>query len=179
MWLKPFIVIILFYFFAILQNSFFTHFVFSGGVLNLIFILFFLFVFFEKQKSYYWAFFYAVVAGLFLDIFSYASLGISIVLLMAMAFLIKKTQSSLKEEKDNFSLLHFALLFLVSFILYSLLLQTCIFIIIVPHVFTKFSLGFIIEIIYNLFFAVLAFLICKKYVKERVDTKQISLFRNK
>jgi len=164
MWLKPFIVIILFYFFAILQNSFFTHFVFSGGVLNLIFILFFLFVFFEKQKSYYWVFFYAIIAGLFLDIFSYASLGISIVLLIAIAFLIKKTQSLLKEEKDDFSLVHFALLFFVSFILYSLLLQTCIFIFVVPHVFPKFSISFIVEIVYNLVFAVLAFLICKKYV---------------
>jgi cell shape-determining protein MreD len=106
------------------------------------------------------------MAGLFLDIFSYASLGISIVLLMAIAFLVKKTQSLLKEEKDDFSLVHFALLFSVSFILYSLLLQTCIFIFVVPHVFPKFSLSLIVEIIYNLMFAVLAFLICKKYVKK-------------
>ena len=179
MWLKPFIVIILFYFFAILQNSFFAHFVFSGGVLNLIFILFFLFVFFEKQKSYYWVFFYAIIAGLFLDIFSYISLGISIVLLIFITFLIKKTQFLLKEEKDNFSLMHFALLFSVSYILYSLLLQMCTFIFVVPHAFPKFNLSFVVEIIYNLVCAVLAFLIYKKYVKERVDTKQMSLFRKK
>jgi len=175
MWLKPFVAIILFYFFAILQNSFFTHFVFSGGVLNLIFILFFLFVFFENKRNYYWIFFYAVIAGLFLDMFSYASLGISIVLLVIIAFLIKKTQFLLKEEKNDSSLVYFVLLFSVFFVLYSLLFQVCIFIFIVPHVFSKFNLSFIVEIIYNLIFAVLAFFICKRLVKEKIDNRQMPL----
>lgn len=150
MWIKPLVAIILFYFSAILQNGFFAHFVLFGASLNLIFVFFFVFVFFEKQRDYSRPLFYAIIAGLFLDIFSYASLGISIVLLIIIAFLIKKTQSLLKEEKDNFSLVRFMLLFSASFILYSLLLQARV---------------FIFEIIYNLFFAVLAFYACKKYVK--------------
>jgi len=53
MWIKPLVAVILFYFSAILQNSFFAHFIFLGASLNLIFIFFFLFVFFEKQGAYF------------------------------------------------------------------------------------------------------------------------------
>jgi cell shape-determining protein MreD len=60
-------------------------------------------------------FFLLICIKLFLDIFSYASLGISMVLLMAIAFLIKKTQSLLKEEK-NWNLKNFAIILLASLI---------------------------------------------------------------
>jgi len=178
-WVKPFIAIILFYFSAVLQNSFFAHFVFLGASLNLVFIFFFLFVFFEKQAEYFLPFLYAIIGGFFSDVFSPVSLGISIILFIIIAFLIKKIQSLLKEEKDNYPLIYFSPLFLLSFASYSLLFQAFLFPPTFQNITLRFDWSFIIEIIYNSLFAILIFYIYKRYIKLNDDNRQLNLFFNK
>ncbi|HCC59780.1 MAG: hypothetical protein A2402_00085 [Candidatus Staskawiczbacteria bacterium RIFOXYC1_FULL_37_43] len=173
MWAKPLIAIILFYFFALLQNSFFAHFIFLGGSLNPVFILFFLLVFFEDKRNYFYIILYAVTAGFFLDVFSYLNLGTSIILLAALAVFTKKIQSSLKEERDSYPLTHFSSLFLVCFAAYKLFVSLLSFFPFFSPVYLAFGWNFLAEIIYSLFFANITFYIYKKYLKPKDNSRQI------
>ena len=171
-WLWPLITIIFFYFFALLQTSFFIYYNFLGAIPNLVFVLFFVLVFFSPKDSYYRTVFLAVTAGVFLDIFSAHNLGISILLLIIIGVLIKKFQSSLKEKKLGYPLSYFLVLFLVSFLAYSLLIKVGLYFLISEPIIINLSTGFLAELIYNLAFAVLAFIIFKKlFTNEKVDKK--------
>ena len=176
MWWKTLIIILLFYFFAILQNSFFAHFSLFGAVPNLIFILFFLIIFFQKNISYYWVIFYSVVSGLFLDIFSYTYFGVSVIILLAIGFLIKKIQLLLKEKKDEYPLNYFLSLFFGAFISYNLLLLIYLLFFDPTHAVINFGWVFFDGIVYNLFFAVIGFYICKKFIKLDINSRQAKLF---
>ena len=157
MWIKYLLIIILFYLFAILQTSFFIYFTLFGSVPNLIFILFFILIFFSNKNSYYSAIFFAILAGLFLDIFSVSNLGISIIVLTAIGLIVKKILSLLKEQNEDYPFVYFFVLFLSSLIIYNLLLQN----------FTiRLNLTFLPEIIYNSIIAILGFWICKKFCKQ-------------
>jgi rod shape-determining protein MreD len=149
---KTLVIIFLFYLFALLQNSFFTHFNLFGVTPNLVFILFFLIVFFEGENKNYQIIFFAVTAGFFLDIFSNTYLGPSIILLIIMGFLLKKTQSLLKNRDAAHPFIYFSPLFLVSFIIYEIVLMV------------SFDLRFVFAMVYNLFFAIVGFWIFKKVI---------------
>lgn len=164
MW--PIIAIILFYFFALLQNSFFAYFNFFGAVPNFVFILFFIFTFFSKKESYLKTIFVATLAGFFLDILSVNKIGISIVFLIIIGFLIKKIQSLLKDQEDNFPLGYFIGIFLVSFILYYSLLEVF-FYLTAKYIFVGINLKLLFEILYSLFFAVIGYFIGKKFAKQK------------
>ena len=76
MWKKIVAPILLFYFFALLQTSFFVHFSLFGVVPDLVFILYFGFTFYSIKKNQllgnarvYEMVFLAITAGFFLDIF--------------------------------------------------------------------------------------------------------------
>lgn len=85
--LSPIIlIIILFYFLALLQTSFLVHFAFLGA--NFIFIVVIIWNIFEKQKSHYGVF-GATIAGFFLDLFSSGVMGYNILILLAIASIIK------------------------------------------------------------------------------------------
>lgn len=165
MWFWPLITIFLFYFFALLQNSFFVHFALFGALPNLIFAMYFLFIFFGKKEKNWQVIFFAITAGLFSDFFSSAYFGSSIILLLIIGFLLKKIQSSLKEDKDKYPVVYFIPLFLLSFISYDLLSQ------VVVHFFSasalSFNVGFVFfaRLLYTLFFAILGFYIFKKMLK--------------
>lgn len=153
MFLSVLITIILFYFFAILQSSFFIHFNFSGAVPNLVFIFFFLIVYFSSQKIDYKIFVYATVAGLFLDIFSYTYFAVHVVLLIIIGLGAKKIQASFKEKKDKYPFIYFLPLFLLCLLAYELLLG----------LYSGFNFEFLGEIVYNLFVASIGFFIFKKF----------------
>lgn len=153
MWFWPLIVIFLFYFFAVLQNSFFAHFNLFGAAPNLVFVFFLLLIFFERQNKNLQIIFYAIVAGLFLDIFSYRYLGVSVVLFIFIGLLTKKIQSLLKEKRDKYPFIYFAFLVFVSLIVYELLLTASL------------GISFFGRVIYGLLFAAAGFYIYKKIRK--------------
>lgn len=155
MWVKYLITIILFYFFALLQSSFFAHFNFFGAFPNFVFILFFLLIFFDKETNYYKIFFYSAIAGILLDFFSYAYFGISVVLLFCIGILLKKIQSALLQRQDKYPVIYFLPLFLISFIFYEAFFTT--------------NIGFesVAEIIYNLIFAWIGFYVFRYFLTNK------------
>ena len=117
---KILLIIILFFLFALLQNTFFAQFNLFGANLNLVFILYILILFFEVDTGY---FLWAIIAGFLLDIFSYTSFGPSIVLLIIIGFLLKKTQALLKNKEEKFPFSYFLPLFAIFLLIYELFLS--------------------------------------------------------
>ena len=149
MWLRFSIIVFLFYFFAVLQTSFLAHFNIFGITPNFILIFFFLLIFFSALG---WEnFFYAIIAGFFLDVSSHSYFGVSIILLLILAFSIKKALRILWHRSDKYSVLYFIPLFAAYFIAYNALLGL-----------SLFNWIFIIAIMYNLSFALAGFYICLK-----------------
>ena len=151
MWPRLLILFLLFGFLAILQTSFLAHFNIMGATLNLVFILFFLVVFFEESQKYIQGIFSAITAGFFLDILSSSYFGVTIVLLLIVTFILKYLLSLLKKTRDKYPIVYFAPLFVLSLIIFDLSLVT-------PHL----SWVFLIEIVYNLVFALFGFYIYKR-----------------
>jgi len=160
-WVWPAITIILFYFFALLQNSFFIYFSFFGAIPNFIFIFFFISIFFSKKDSYYKAIFFGFLAGFFLDIFSAAQIGVSIFLLLIIGLCIKKIKGLLKQNEDNYPFLQFISLFLISFVAYSLVFDIILYLLHQEYASINLNFKFLAEVIYSLFFAVIGFFVCK------------------
>ena len=154
MWLKYLAVFILFYFFAVLQNSFFAHFISLGALPNFIFILFFLLTYFEKNN--YSIIYYAVLGGSFLDLFSAGYFGLSIILFLAAGFILKKIETLLKERQgDGYPFAYFLPLFFILFVIYDFIL--------------KFDFN-LLEIICNLIIASAAFFIYKRFANEKLQS---------
>jgi cell shape-determining protein MreD len=151
-WQKYLIVILLSYILALLQDSFFVHFNLFGAIPNLVFILFFLLVFFSRSSgrhnrpAFGWdEIFYSLITGFFLDIYSSVYLGSSIILLITLGFLLKKTQLLLKATENSHPFVHFLPLFLACFVIYEIVLMV------------SFDLRFVFAMVYNLFFAIVGF----------------------
>jgi rod shape-determining protein MreD len=170
MWKKVLIIILIFYLFALLQSSFLVHFNPYGITLNLVFILFSLLVFFEGPKGHpgnsSQILFLSVTAGFFLDIFSYTYIGPSIVAFIIIGFLLKKTQSLLKNREDNRPFVYFLPLFLIFFIVYEILLMLFLHFIDSSHALISFDLKFAGGIIYNSLIASVLFFIFKRFFKK-------------
>ena len=154
MWKKPLVIILLFYIFALLQSSFFYYFSFFGIVPNLVFILFFLLVFFEKKSSDYKIILFAVIGGILLDILSYTYLGPSIVLLIAIGFLLKNIQLLLKNRQDGHPFVYFLPLFIIFLLAYNALMDL-----------SYFDAKIFLSLFYNSLIASLLFFIYKKWRK--------------
>jgi rod shape-determining protein MreD len=119
-WQKPLLIILLFYLFALVQTSFLAHFSLFGTIPNLVFTLFFLLVFFIKKNENYQIIFFAFIAGIFLDIFSYTYIGPSIIFLLIIGFLLKKSQSLLKNRESSHPFIYFLPLFVIFLLAYDL-----------------------------------------------------------
>jgi len=169
MWKKLLIIFFSFYIFALLQNSFLTYFNFFGAVPNLVFILFFLLAYFEKGDNYQ-IIFLALIAGAFLDIFSYSYLGPSIVSLMIVGFLLKKSQALLKNREDNYPFFYFLPLFAIFLLVYNLFLSLCLHFFDPSRLAVNFGFGDVFMIIYNMVLASAAFYIykkCQRFIKSK------------
>ena len=160
-WQKLLIIIILFYLFALLQNSFLWPFNLFGATPNLGFIFFFLLVFFEKEGKNSNVIFFAVIAGFFTDIFSYSYIGASIILLVVIGILLKKIQLTLKNREDGHPFVYFLPLFFISLLVYDLFLGLYLNFLDPSRVAIAFGLETVFAIIYNLLVASASFFIYK------------------
>lgn len=165
MWLRLLFITLLFYLLSLAQNSFFVHFNILGAAPNFIFILFFILIFFSPHKGLYsWEdLFYSIIAGFFIDIFTYSHFGISFVLLSIIAVISKKLLSSLRQRKDKHSIVYFAPLFFVFLTIYDVLSISYFYFFSVPG---PLVIGWtlLIKIAYSCIFAVIGFYIYKKIV---------------
>lgn len=165
MWLKIFLTALLFYFFVILQNSFFIHFSFFGSVPDFVFILFFCYIFFEKKDDLQ-LILLSAVAGLFLDVFSSAHIGTSVILLIIVGFLAKKVQIAFKETKDSRPFSYFIPLFAGSFIIYKLLVEAYFWFFTSTPFSSVLQMSFFAAITYNLVVSSVFFYVFKKIYKK-------------
>ena len=163
-WLKILIIIALFYFFALLQSSFFAHFRLFGEIPNLVFIFFFLIVFFSEKIDVE-VVFYGITAGFFLDIFTNVYFGLSMVLMIFIAYIAKKIQTSFRESKEKFPFAYFLPIFLACLLAYELFLMLYLRFLGPFHTPIIFDLGFFAGIIYNLVAGSVGFYIYKKCLK--------------
>ncbi len=179
MWIKHILIALLFYFFALLQNSFFVHFGLFGGTPNLVFILFILLVFFSSKNQGYLIVFYSLIGGLILDIFSYSHIGVSVTIMVVLGFLLKKVQLSLFEDPKKPMFFNFLVLFFVSFITYDLFFGFYSYLFKMSDFLVSFNLQLLGKVIYNLFFASMFFSVYKNFYADRFNNRQLSLFKNK
>ena len=157
--------IIVFYLLALIQSSFLIHFSLFGVIPNFILILVCLLSFFsfsggnrDEKISLYSAF----LGGFLLDIFSSSFLGLSIIVLLIISILIKKSLRVLREQTELYSIIYFILLFITSLIFYDLFLSIAFYWLYSAPL--QFNLWIILtKMIYNLIFALPAFFIFKKY----------------
>lgn len=160
MWTKYVITTIIFFILALLQASFFSYFSVLGVVPNFVFILFFLILFFYKKDRIF-IIFNAIVAGFCLDIFSTSIFASSIVSFLIISFIAEKLFLNLKETGEKFSVFHFVLFFVLFFIFNELFLY------LVDYFLSNLSFGnlswiFLVQLIYNLLFAIIGFYVFKK-----------------
>jgi rod shape-determining protein MreD len=169
MWYKYLFLVFLFYLFALLQNSFFKYFNFFGAIPNLVLIFFFLIVFFSRQGRDSAVtgenIFYAIIAGTLLDIFSYTYIGPSIILLIFLGFLLKKSQSLLKNRDDNYPVVYFYPLLIFFILAYDLLMGLYLYFFGLNISIMNFNFGTILSIIYNLIIASVFFYLYKKVLR--------------
>ena len=178
MWPKYILIFILFYVFAVLQTSFLVHFAFFGSVPNLIFIFLFTLLFFEKKAGCYEIIFYAISAGLFLDLFSNTFFGLSIALAVVMAFLIKKTQGLLQEQSnDKFPFGYFLPLFIVSLLVYGIFARLFENNFKINQIFTGINIGSISGLVYNLLAATAIYFIYREIFSTGFEDRQLNLFK--
>jgi len=86
--IKILLIIILFYFFTLLQSTFLVHFIILGISLNLVLISVVIFNIFEESKSFL-GILAAGIGGFFLDVFSGGLMGFNILILVGIAIFIK------------------------------------------------------------------------------------------
>lgn len=160
---KLLIIVLLFYFFILLKDSFLMHFSLFGVVPNLVFILFSLLVFFEKKDSNLLIIFYALIAGLLTDIFSYSHIGPAVISLIVIGLLFKKVQLSLKNTSESYPLSYFLSLFTIFLLTYKLLIATYLYFYNSEKIINIFGWDLVFYLIYNALVATVGYYIYKKY----------------
>ncbi|MBI1866140.1 MAG: hypothetical protein HY005_02545 [Candidatus Staskawiczbacteria bacterium] len=163
------VIFLLFGLLGIFQTGFFTHFNIMGASLNLIFILFYIIVFFENSKKYIQGIFSAFTAGFFLDIFSSFYFGTSFICLLIIAFILKHMLELLRKKKGEYPITYFISLFVLSFIIYNLFLAISVYLLNSHMKVSLLNWIFVIEIAYNLLFAVFGFYIYKKFKLYKIE----------
>ena len=176
--LKLFIVTLLFYFFAIMQNSFLPYFKVMESVPNFIFVLFFILIFFENlpvrtnKNDRNEGLFFAILAGFFLDIISPFYFGMSIASLLVVYFFEKLVAYFLKEIQNKYLIFYFILIFSACFVLYNILLY-----LLSIFLYMQFNFNFLvfIALAYNLIFASIGFYAYKNIYSQNGTDSQLKL----
>ena len=164
MWRKILLITLLYYFFALLQNSFFAQVNFFGAAPNLVFSFFFVLAFFAKEDNTYYLIFLALIAGFFIDMFSFTYLFPSIIILIVAALLLKNIQSLLKNRDDNFPYIYFAPLFIIFILAYDALTDLYFYFFDFHKVMINFQSVTFFSMIYSLIFSSMFFYIFKKFL---------------
>jgi rod shape-determining protein MreD len=162
---------------ALLQNSFFAHFNLWGAMPSLVLIFFALLVFFEKNNINFSIFFYALAAGLLLDLYSSSQLGISMILLILFGFFAKKFQQLMLESRGKYAFVQFLAIFFILFFSYNISLQIYFFIFKEGFLFLSLNSRFAGALIYNLVFSSLFFWAYTRFFSGLSDNRQLSLFK--
>ena len=130
MWVKYFIITLLFFLFSILQHSFLPYLNIMGAMLNLVFILFFIVVISETPVPYDnnsslpeklihpISSFAVLVAGFFLDVGIDVPFGVSTVLLICIYVLVSLMTHMVRERSSKYMGIYFLLLFAASYLIY-------------------------------------------------------------
>ncbi len=184
MWKKIVAPILLFYFFALLQTSFFVHFSLFGVVPDLVFILYFGFTFYSIKKNQllgnarvYEMVFLAITAGFFLDIFQLSYLGLSVLSFLIIGFALIRAQSALMNKDEGYPLSYFLSIFIISLLGYYLLLGLFLNYSSPINIFSFFSYKTFFSIIYDSLFAIVFFYLYRITNKINLPTRQLKLFR--
>jgi rod shape-determining protein MreD len=164
-WVWAIFAFFLFYFFAVLQTSFFAYFNLLGQAPNFVFILFFIFVFFTKKNYFVKTLLLAFWAGFLLDVFSVVPIGVSIVLLSILGLAVKKIQIMMKEKENNYPIIQFAVMFVLAFVFYCFGIQLCYYFVGLDLLNFELSYKFILGIIYNLGIALIIFCLADIFIK--------------
>ena len=159
---------------ALFQNSFLSYFIMAGFIPNLLFVLFFILIFSEQSHKYYGGFFTVMMAGFIIGLFAPFYFGTAVASLLLVFIFLKTIFYFLKERKNEYLLLYFIPLFLISFALYNISIYVFMNF---PHL--QFNLGrnHFIELIYNAVWAILLFslyLYANNFPKK---DRQLALFR--
>lgn len=166
---KIIILVLLFCFFILLQNSFFIHLSIYGAVPNFVLILVCLVSFFsyhgntKLDKNYYEKYddiFLIIIAGFLTDIFSSSFFGASALYFLIIYFFIMGSVNLLRNVSEDYRIVYFVPIFIISLILYNFLSQ------ILPYFRDSADFSFfssvpflLISVFYNLVFAVIGFYI--------------------
>lgn len=150
--------VLFFYVLALVQTSFIFHLDILNVVPNLILISVVLLNFFEEPRK-KTGLVIAGIGGFFLDLFSYSYLGISILILVVLAFLLKKF---LKVSAER-NVIHLVLVLVFSVVFYNL------FLVLLDSIFLKMSFlrlfiinrFTVLELVYNLGVGVLFYFLIK------------------
>ncbi len=184
MWKGISAIVILFYIFALLQNSFFVHFNLFGVVPDIVFILYFSCAFFLPKIFHYpdrygifWTTFLAVTAGFFSGIFLYPNLGLSIICFVVVGFILRQIQLSLLRKDGRYPFLYFLSLFIISLLGYYLLVGVSANFLTPPKFLVFFTSKTIFSVIYDSVLAVIFFYIYDIFSKNNPNTRQLKLFR--
>lgn len=89
--------LLIFYVLALIQTSFFTHFNIFGQVPNLVLVALFLIITFDMGITKFFPF-EAILAGLFLDVFSHRFLGVSIFFLCLVSIFLQEILKVVKKH---------------------------------------------------------------------------------
>jgi len=156
---------LIFFIASLIQVSFLPHFGIAGVFPNLIFILFFIFLLensqANNQKQYYQIFFLIAIAGLFSDIFSPYSFGISIFVLCAVYYFKEIITHFFSGESDKDSMLYFMAIFLACFFVNNIIFNFVLSLYGDHKINYSLSL-FFVNLIYNSVLAAIGFYIYKK-----------------
>ncbi|MEK7540926.1 MAG: hypothetical protein AAB529_01665 [Patescibacteria group bacterium] len=105
--------------------------------------------------------FLAIIAGFFLDIFFLSYFGGAIISLLIIGFVLKRLLFLLKKTKNEYPVIYFVPLFVLSFIVFNLFLIIADYPLNLSQAMSRLNWVFLIEIVYNLVFAIFGFYIFK------------------
>lgn len=162
---KFFVILIFFYFLAMIQSSFLGHFAIRGVSPNLILITVLLLILFERPKSHFGKV-SGFLAGFYLDIFSSFALGVATFSLGLTGLISKRVLQQFK--RINFLLVF--CLFVFAALVYEFLIPFFDFLFKLPSeglTPLRFPLNYslLINVLYNSFLGLLVFLLFKTFRK--------------
>jgi rod shape-determining protein MreD len=167
--IRPLVIVILLYLFALLQVSFLPHFAIAGQVPNLVFILFFILVFFEED----YLFWYAALAGFLLDVFFFPHIGIAIAALYIVWGMHTASTYFLKVNHERYFTLHFIVSFVASVVVYTVVLSA---VSLFFHFTSAVTWTFLIGMAYDCIGAIVGFFVFSEFIKRQDDHSQLKLF---
>lgn len=176
MWFRYFLIVLIFFTAVLLQVSFLPYFNIMGAFPNAVLLAFFFYMLFFETSDRVVSnegFFGALVAGFFLDIFSYKYYGFYMVLFLFLYLLVKTALHFLQERQDTYFILYFLFLFLLYFFVFKISENIILHSFNVNFLLTKMTIA---TFIYNLVFTFLLFYCFNKLPRFNNRKKQLTLF---